>query len=603
MSKEAKDRRREHRLQRSAAPTVRNWDRPGGEAVEGLREDAVVEMGWGKVVFAHTFADDEAVVEAMHDERPGERNIAIYPRDPHVLLARAPQELFLDPSHTYRLLLNEYRPARQKPRGFIVRRLQSHEDAQGTLAIYRKRNMVPVPEEFLWDARTSKTVTHLVAIDSSTGAVIGTMTGIDHFEAFRDPERGSSFWALGVDPAVPQVGIGEALVRHLAESYISRGLSFLDLSVLHDNTAAIRLYEKLGFRRVPAFCIKRKNSYNEPLFVPASQGAKLNPYAELILREARRRGIADHVIDEDEATFSLTFGGRTILCRESLTELTSAVAMMWCVDKRLTRRRLREAGLSVPAQRVAGDADGDVAFLAEYERVVVKPSDGEQGHGVAVDIRTREELERAVAEAGRHGDRVLIEEMVDGEDLRIIVINYEVVAAAVRRPPTITGNGQLSTRKLIEKQNRRRAAATGGESRIPFDDETERCLAAAGHDLDSVPDAGEIVVVRKTANLHAGGTIHDVTDDLHPDLAHAAVDAARALKIPVVGLDFLVPAVDGPEYVVIEANERPGLANHEPQPTAERFLDFLFPESAVPASLEKNEREAPERNPAAKRTE
>ena len=47
----------------------------------------------------------------------------------------------------------------------------------------------------------------------------------------------------------------------------------------------------------------------------------------------------------------------------------------------------------------------------------------------------------------------------------------------------------------------------------------------------------------------------------------------------MTGLDFLVPDLDGPEHVFIEANERPGLANHEPQPVVERFLDLLFPES------------------------
>ncbi len=52
---------------------------------------------------------------------------------------------------------------------------------------------------------------------------------------------------------------------------------------------------------------------------------------------------------------------------------------------------------------------------------------------------------------------------------------------------------------------------------------------------------------------------------------------SRRSDIPVTGIDLLVPAVDGPDYVFIEANERPGLANHEPQPTAERFIDFLFP--------------------------
>ena len=42
---------------------------------------------------------------------------------------------------------------------------------------------------------------------------------------------------------------------------------------------------------------------------------------------------------------------------------------------------------------------------------------------------------------------------------------------------------------------------------------------------------------------------------------------------------FIVAHPAEPDYVFIEANERPGLANHEPQPTAERFIDLLFPQS------------------------
>jgi D-alanine-D-alanine ligase-like ATP-grasp enzyme len=87
--------------------------------------------------------------------------------------------------------------------------------------------------------------------------------------------------------------------------------------------------------------------------------------------------------------------------------------------------------------------------------------------------------------------------------------------------------------------------------------------------------------VRKTANLHTGGTLHDVTAKLSPELAAAAVEAAEALEIPVVGLDFIVQRPDRGEYVIIEANERPGLANHEPQPTAEKLIDFLFPSTTL----------------------
>ena len=132
-------------------------------------------------------------------------------------------------------------------------------------------------------------------------------------------------------------------------------------------------------------------------------------------------------------------------------------------------------------------------------------------------------------------------------------------------------------RELIEKLSRRREAATGGESKIPMDAETERSVKLAGHKMDEVLAEGQKLAVRKTANLHTGGTLHDVTHILHPRLCAAAIEAAKALEIPVTGLDLLVPSPAKPDYVVIEANERPGLANHEPQPTAERFLDLLFP--------------------------
>ena len=154
----------------------------------------------------------------------------------------------------------------------------------------------------------------------------------------------------------------------------------------------------------------------------------------------------------------------------------------------------------------------------------------------------------------------------------------------------MTGNGRDSVRSLIERQSRRRAAATSGESTIPFDSETERCIAKAGFNLDDVPKEGVAFAVRKAANLHTGGTIHDVTELVHPRLVEAAITVARAVDIPVVGVDFIVTHPAEAAYVFIEANERPGLANHEPQPTAERFIDLLFPMSMPAAARDERAR-------------
>ena len=138
-------------------------------------------------------------------------------------------------------------------------------------------------------------------------------------------------------------------MRRLAEHFKARGAAYMDLSVLHDNEQAIALYEKLGFARVPVFAVKRKNPINERLFAgrrPTYEA--LNPYARIIVDEARRRGIGVEVTDAEGGFFRLTHGGRSIHCRESLSELTSGVAMSICDDKAVTRRVVAARGRGGP---------------------------------------------------------------------------------------------------------------------------------------------------------------------------------------------------------------------------------------------------------------
>lgn len=550
-----------------------------------MTPNCAFDVGWGRLIFGQTFSSLPDLIDVLREEGPDRRDIAVYVEEPHVLLSHAPQEVFLDPSHTYRLDLSTYRPSDRSLTGFTIRPLASQADADAINRIYASRSMVTVPPQFFQTERVPDALTYLVAEDETTGRVIGTVTGVDHALAFDDPERGSSLWCLAVDPQARQPGIGEALVRCLAERFAKAGSAFLDLSVMHDNEQAIALYEKLGFQRVTYFTVKRKNPINERLFAGPGPSEGFNPYAQIIINEARRRGILVEPIEPEGGFFRLTFGARSVRCRESLSELTSAVAMSICDDKSITRRIVAEAGVCVPEQlTTAAPMEEIVAFLKRHGRLVVKPARGEQGRGISVGISSLDELEAAIIEARSVSNEVLIEECVEGEDLRLVVINYKVVAAAVRRPATVMGDGKSTILQLIETQSRRRAAATGGESRIPCDAETERTVRAAGLEMESVLPAGQELKVRRTANLHTGGTIHDVTDVVHPLLVEAGVKVARAIDIPVVGVDLMTRSPMAPDYTFIEANERPGLANHEPQPTAERFIDLLFP-LAIPAGV------------------
>ncbi|WP_166039050.1 N-acetylglutaminylglutamine synthetase [Sphingosinicella sp. YJ22] len=555
------------------------------KSANAYRRNAIVQCGWGRILFAHTFDDVEELVSEIRAEGAEQRDIAMYVAEPHVLIANAPAELFLDPSHTYRLNLTTYRPARRRPAGFFVRRMIPSADIDSVNRLYALRHMVPVRPDF-FEQGSGRLLSYFVAEDLETGEVIGTVTGVDHAMAFDDPDRGASLWTLAVDPQARHAAVGESLVRTLAEHYATRGACYLDLSVMHDNEGAIALYEKLGFHRLAFFTIKRRNIINERLFAGHDPAKDMNPYARIIIDEARRRGVGIEVIDSAGGLFRLHSGGTTVRCRESLSELTTAVALSICDDKAMTRRIVAEAGIVVPDEVDADDMDGVRTLLDKHGSLVVKPARGEQGRGVAVDLDSLAGVEAAIAAARGHNDRVLVESYHRGDDLRLIVIGYQLVAAAIRRPAEVVGNGVDTVRELIDRQSRRRAAATGGESRIPIDPETERCVRKAGFGLDDVPDKDIAFPVRKAANLHTGGTIHDVTEIVHPHLGEAAIRVARAIGIPVVGVDFIVRDPTEPDYVFIEANERPGLANHEPQPTAERFIDLLFPLTMPSANRE-----------------
>ena len=277
----------------SSAPalTEHSWKQPSAHQTQGMASDVVLDMGWGRLVFGQTFGDLGGIVHALRAEEGGRRDICVYPRDPQVLVGLAPDELFIDPSLVYRLDLHRYRPRTELIRGVFVRTVTSAAEMGEINNLYAQNGMVLADDVTMWANHRTRGFTYLVAEDRRTRRIVGTVTGVDHVLTFGDPEGGTSLWCLAVDPQEAPPGTGEALVRVLAERYAARGRAYLDLSVLHDNRAAIALYGKLGFTRTAAVCVKRKNPINTPLFAARPPGLDdVNPYARIIAEEALRRG-------------------------------------------------------------------------------------------------------------------------------------------------------------------------------------------------------------------------------------------------------------------------------------------------------------------------
>ncbi len=544
-----------------------------------VKENFFQDMGWGRLIFANTFNKAENIMNILHNEKEEQRDIVVYSRYPHIIISKAPHEVFLDPSYFYRFWLEKYNKTKEKKTGFTINPIESKKDAEGTVQMLKARKFICPEANYIWKKRKTKEIMYVVAKEEQTGKIIGTVQALDHKLLFNDAENGASFWELAVDPQATQPGIGLALVDYLLNFYKKKGRAYLDLSVMADNKEATRLYKKMGFKKIYSFALKKRNPINEPLFSAPKPQGKLNPYSEIIINEAKKRGIIVEIVDENNAYFSLMFGGRRIRCRESLSELTNAFSMSICQDKEVTGKILKKEGFNTPNQINAENWKDNLKFLKKYKKIVVKPAFGKSGKGFSIGINNIKNMKKAIERAKKSYEKIIIENFVGGQDLRTTIIDFEFIAGVVRKPPVIKGTGKHTIEELIKKYNRRRMSATKGESKVPLDDQTKISIKDEGYKLASILPKGKNILLRKNSNLHTGGTLHDVTEKISPALKETAVQAAKALDIPVVGINFIVPRLNGKEYCIIGVNERPGLVNREPQPTAEKFIDLLFPQT------------------------
>ncbi len=296
---------------------------------------------------------------------------------------------------------------------------------------------------------------------------------------------------------------------------------------------------------------------------------RLGPSTGAIVQAAVARGIPYRRLTEGSMV-QFGWGSRQRRIQAAETSRTSAIAESIAQDKELTKMLLNAAGVPVPQGRVVADAED--AWKAACEiggPVVVKPRDGNQGKGVAVNVKTREEVLAAFNVAVSIRSEVIVERYITGHDFRLLVVGNQLVAAARRAPPQVIGDGLQNIGQLIEQVNkdpRRGDGHATSLTKIRLDDIARAALAKQGYTTDSVPPKGVPVVLRNNANLSTGGSATDVTEDVHPDMAARAVEAAQMVGLDICGVDVVCESVIKPLEEqgggIVEVNAAPGLRMH-----------------------------------------
>lgn len=318
---------------------------------------------------------------------------------------------------------------------------------------------------------------------------------------------------------------------------------------------------------------------------------RLGPSTGAIVNAALARGIPLRRLTAGSLV-QFGWGSRQRRIQAAETDASSAIAEAIAQDKDLTKMLLHAAGVSVPFGRSVTTAEEAWAAAQEIgSAVVVKPRDGNQGKGVAVNLSSREQVMAGFAAAAEISDDVIVERFIPGHDFRLLVVGNQLVAAARRDPPNVIGDGEHSIRALVEQVNsdpRRGEGHATSLTKIRFDDIALATLEKQGFSADDIPEKGARVVLRNNANLSTGGTATDVTDDVHPELAAAAVAAAQTVGLDICGIDVVCETVQKPLDEqgggIVEANAAPGLRMHlqpsfgKGRPVGEAMVATLFGE-------------------------
>ena len=316
---------------------------------------------------------------------------------------------------------------------------------------------------------------------------------------------------------------------------------------------------------------------------------KLGPTTYSIVEEAQKRNIPFLRLDEGSLV-QLGYGSRQKRVESAITSYTSSIAVDVAGDKDRTKKLLTSANIPVPFGEVVSDVENLKKVIDSIGfPVVLKPLNGNHGKGATINITNWLCAMTAFQRAQKFSEKVVVEKFVPGHDFRVLIVNDKYVAAALRKPACVIGDGRSTIQELINAVNKDPRRGTCHEkvlTAITVDEVTMELLAKSNYNLDSVLPLGEELFLKPTGNLSTGGTATDVTDEVHPDNIFLFERLARVMGLDICGIDVMAPDLKTPIRenggVVLEVNAAPGFRMHleptsgQPRNVAKPVIDMLF---------------------------
>jgi D-alanine-D-alanine ligase-like ATP-grasp enzyme len=269
----------------------------------------------------------------------------------------------------------------------------------------------------------------------------------------------------------------------------------------------------------------------------------------------------------------------------SLPRLGGSVDMLigWIDDKAVLKQFLSSHGVAVSkGGSFTNWEDVEKYFETVSGPLIVKPRLGSRGRHTTTHITTKEDLRKAFDIAKQLGRFVIVEEHLVGSVYRGTVIDGVLAGVLAGDPPRITGDGIHTISELIEQKNQTRHARVAA---VKYTPELDIFLQRFNYTLDTVLATGTIIDLTEKVGLSYGGNARDVTPITHPKLRLELERAAKVIKDPFLGFDFITTDVsadpDITKWGIIECNTVPFINLHhhplegESINVAKMVLDYL----------------------------
>ena len=317
---------------------------------------------------------------------------------------------------------------------------------------------------------------------------------------------------------------------------------------------------------------------------------RLGPSTGSIVEEAESRNIPWIRLGKNSLV-QLGYGIHQQRFQATITGNTSSIAVDIACNKELTKKMLDEAAIPVPKGGLVYSIDELESTITKIGYpIVLKPLDGNHGRGQSINVNDWDTAVKGFELAQQISSRVIVERFITGYDFRVLVVNHKMVAAARRMPANVVGDGERTISQLIDIENKDPRRGYGHENmltEIVVDSSTLDLLEKNGYHLESVPQKGEIVFLKSTANLSTGGTSSDVTDMIHPDNITMCERISKIIGLDVCGIDIMAENLTQPLKetggCILEVNAAPGFRMHLspsdglPRNVAAPVVDMLYP--------------------------